>query len=106
MSHLLDQYQVKCSFVVCTNILFYSCILNSIRHSRLPFCEVYFSICYSVLNSYLCKYQTGSQPVLELLRQLIERKGCYDPKRLIFLSLSGIHFVAAATSPGVQGKKI
>ena len=46
----------------------------------------------------------GSQPVLELLRQLIGRKGCYDPKRLIFLSLTGINIVAAATSPGVQGK--
>ena len=45
----------------------------------------------------------GSQSVLELLRQLIDRKGCYDPKRLIFLNLPGVNFVAAATSPGAQG---
>lgn len=77
-------------------LFFYNLIWDFKSHTKIEQSKIKPKQCFNCM--------IGSQPVLELLRELMDRKGCYDPKRLIFLSLTGINFVAAATSPGVQGK--
>ena len=42
----------------------------------------------------------GAQPPLELLRQLLERQGVYDRKRLTWVSVEDVVLCAACGPPG------
>ncbi|XP_077979356.1 dynein heavy chain domain-containing protein 1-like [Glandiceps talaboti] len=47
--------------------------------------------------------QTGAQPCLELLRQMLNQGVVYDRQRLYLKPVDGAKFVAACVSPGVAG---
>lgn len=42
----------------------------------------------------------GSQPPIEILRQIISESGCYDRQKLIFRTLEGLQFLCASQPPG------
>ncbi|XP_070566099.1 dynein heavy chain domain-containing protein 1-like isoform X2 [Ptychodera flava] len=55
------------------------------------------------VNATAVDKQTGSQPCLELLREMLSHGGVYDRQRLYFKPVDGAKFIAAAVSPGVPG---
>eukprot|EP00701_Giardia_intestinalis_P004984 XP_001708808.1 Dynein heavy chain [Giardia lamblia ATCC 50803] len=42
----------------------------------------------------------GSQPPIEILRQIISESGCYDRQKLVFRTLEGLQFLCASQPPG------
>lgn len=47
---------------------------------------------------------TGYQPPLELLRQILTQRGCYDRQRKEFQDMEEAMFLASTTPPSVAGK--
>ena len=46
----------------------------------------------------------GSQPSLELLRQILDQRAVYERQRQVLVPMTDANFIATATTPGCPGK--